>query len=257
MSKLQRTETNLHLPAHQPKAAELEHPRKETNTPPAEGTAEEKNSPTGSRHPQGHKVKDFKETMSNVRKNKYFPLADSMYGSDIWFQPKGVTSQEKNIVTCVFEEYVNGENVSLDQFDYVIFADDLLKMLYLAEKIDNVYYNMETEDYELWLVHKYSEMLEANRSLDINDHASLARMLISKNPEQFILGKQTNLEVYFQKRCVREFTDAPKSAKNSNVIKCKSLKGKFEYVIEARIFVNNEDIHSRKLGDLLPESQAV
>lgn len=260
MSKLQKTETNLHLPEHQPEFKEKDHPRKkavktEDTSSTTPEPVEEKDHPTTNRHPQGHRVKTMDDVTKFARKNKYLPLAEQMNCGDVYYQPIKVEVGGKNVLTVTFEELINGDEIKLSEFAYSIAADDLLKMFYLAERFANVYYSMETEDYELWFVHQYSELLQDCRNLDISDHGMIAEKLLIKHGRNlFILGKFSMMEVYFQKHCVHEYTGQV-GIENPNIVKCKSLKGKFEYIIEARVFVLNEKIHDRKLGDIMGATQ--
>lgn len=260
MSKLQKTETNLHLPEHQPSLTEENHPRKkvekkEDTSSKAAGEEVENDHPTTNRHPQGHRVKTIDEVTKFARKNKYLPLAEQMNCSDIYFQPVKVEVGGKNILTVTFEEFLNGDEVKLSEFAYSIAADDLLKMMYLCERISSVYYSTECDDYEIWFVHQYSELLEECRNLDISDRGSIAEKLLMKHGHNlFVLGKFSSMEIYFQKHCVHEYTGQV-GIENPNMIKCKSLKGKFEYIIEARVFILNDKIHDRKLGDIMGETQ--
>lgn len=268
MSKLARTEANLHLPEHQPKEEELTHPRKtpEKKTTPEEkkkenesstsATAEEgKDSPTGSRHPLGHKIKTQEEVEKSIRKGKFLPLSDGLNCGDIYYQPSVVLTGGKNVLSVMFEEFYDGDEVVKNMHEYSVSADDLLKMMYLAEKMQNTYYNMDTEEYDLWFVHKYAALVEEYRSLDMNDHGTIAEKLLMGNKDLFILGKGSFMEVYFQKHCVHKYPGAVSGVKNPNIILCKAMgRGKFEYIIEARVFVLSEEIHERKIGDMVQES---
>lgn len=268
MSKLQKTETNLHVTVSQPNPEQMSHPRK---TSPVETkkkeekkqesesstTTEEevKGSQGGSRHPSGHKVKDQEEVLTSAHKTKFLPLSDSLNCGDLYFQPHSVSAGGKNILTVMVEELFNGNEMVRDMHEYSIAADDLLKMLYLAEKMQNTFFCTETEEFDLWLVHKYSTLLAECRNLEMGDHGAIAEKLLMMHKEWFVLGKGTMFEVYFQKRCIHEYTGAKAGVENPNVFKCKAPRAKFEYEIEARVFVLNEQIHERKIGDMFPESQ--
>lgn len=267
MSKLQRTEANLHLPAHQPSMEDAEHPRKsplgqnvetvKENTSEGEG----KSSPSGSRHPLAHRVKTLETVMEAARKSKFLPYSDSPNTCDLYFQPRTVVDIGKKWITVQMEEFINGgDEVKRALHEYTLLAADLLRMIYLCEKADAIYYNIDIEEFDLWKVHRFSELMEENRTLDMSDDASIASLLMKKKEYPFALGRGSHLEVYFQFHFVHEYpsTEECVRAKNPNMMVCKATgKGKFEYCIEARIFMLSEEIHERKLGDMFDESQQV
>ena len=259
MSKLQRTEATLHLPAHQPATEEMNHPQKVPSDSQTPAPQEEKSQSTGSRHPLGHKVKQLVDILVNCRKNKFLPMGDSVYGSDVWYQPREVVSvEEKGGLLVSFEEFINGDEVCHFNQNYLIYPDDLLKMIYLCERADNVYYNIESDSFDLWLVHKCSDLMSVDKTLDMNDHGKIAKLLLEKKKENtFVIGRGSFMECYFQKRCKHKYQGCDEKFANPNVVACKALKGKFEYVIELRLFLTSPEIHERKLGDMFEESQAV
>lgn len=268
MSKLQRTEADLHLPKHHEALDEVDqadHPRKEAQ-PEGEKQEEEKGQHSGSppRHPLSHRVKKIEDVLEAVRKKKYLPYSDSILTTDVYFQPIRITDLgEKGICTVEVEELLNGgDGIKHDIHEYSILASDLLKMLYLVEKADSLYYNIGLEDYDLWKVHRFSEFMEEDRTLEMRDDARISDLLMKKKDYPFALGRGSHLEVYFQIHFVHEYTNPTglvcNSAKNPNQIVCKAIgKGKFEYCIEARIFMLSDEIHERRLADLLGESQPV
>lgn len=263
MSKLQRTEANLHLPEHQPSMEDAAHPRKSplgqiVTTVSAE---EGKSSPSGSRHPLAHRVKILDDVWTSCYKSKFLPYSDSRDTGDVYFQPRSITNLGKKWVDAQVEVFVNGsDEVKRDLHEYTLLATDLLRMIYLCEKADAVYYNIDIEEYDLWKVHRYSELMEENRSLAMDDEGSMADLLMKKKEFPFALGRGSHLEVYFQLHFVHEYTTAKDcvKAKNPNTMICHaSGKGKFDYCIEARIFVLSDEIHERKLGDMFEETQRV
>ncbi|MBO7209395.1 MAG: hypothetical protein J6V44_00075 [Methanobrevibacter sp.] len=266
MSKLQRTES-VDLQPAQERAKEAiakmnastEHPRKSPlpKEMQQEGQQQEGSVPrTSTRHPNGHKVKEFKEVEAALYKTEYLPLSDSTLCGDVWFQPHSIQQEDTSILKCVFEELVDAHDMHVAMHQFSVSADDLLKMLYLTEMIVNDYYASPREEYEDWFIGKFTEALKEDRSLDMANHGALATRIMKNF--SFEIGKGTHFEVYFQKKCVHVYNNAPEVKKNFNCVFCKALRGKFEYIIEARIFVLNEDIHASNLGDgLLLESQLV
>lgn len=278
MSKLQRCNATDQLPPVNPSSKELEsfpHPRKPATRPSAaaqkrvngQGPAEaegESVRPSGSRHPQGHKVKTYEEWQTAILKNgkgttKYLPLSDTIGCGDTYFQPRSIIETGSTMLTVMFEVLVDADQVYTEMKAYGVSADDLLKMFYLAEKADCVYFNTELEegdDFELWYNHKFAEYAAANAGADIADRGAVAAYLFAQYPQMFIIGKGSFMEVYFQKHCVHEYIGANRPKKNPNIVCCPTPGGKFEYVIEMRVFILNDDIHERKLGDMFDESQA-
>ena len=263
MSKSQRTESPA-IPAAEERAQTeiammntATHPRK--NPLPNEmqqgGQQQVGNVRTSSRHPNGHKVKNYKEVESALHKTAYLPMSDSALCGDVWFQPHIIQEEDATVLKCIFEELVDTRDLYASLHEYSVSADDLLKMLYLTEMIMNDYYSTPREEYEDWFIGKFTEALKEDRTLDMSNRGAVAARIMKTF--SFEIGKGTHFEVYFQKKCVHEYVDAPIEKKNYNCIFCKALRGKFEYVIEARIFVIGEDIHPSVLaeGEIL-ESQA-
>lgn len=256
MSKLQRTEADLHLPQHTEMMTE--EGEKIRKTPEIPSSAEEgKSSPTGSRHPLAHKVKMMDDVLKACRKSKFLPYSDSCNTCDVYYQPYAILEVDKRWVTLQMEEFVYGSHIRRDIHEYTVLAADLLRMIYLAEKADCIYYNMEIEDFDLWKVHRFSELMEENRTLDMADDGAIANLLIKRKEFPFTLGRGTHLEVYFQYHFVHDYEGTNcVDNENPNIKICKaSGKGKFEYCIDARILMTSPEIHERKIGEIVEETQ--
>lgn len=262
MSKLQRTEANLHLPEHQPDLSEAEHPRKEAIADYSDPAPAGKDQPSGSdrRHPLGHKVKNLDDVCKCAWKKEFLPYSDGPLTSDLYFQPKKIVEMGKSLCKVEVEELLNGgDELKWDTHVYSILASDLLKMLYLVDKADSVYYNMDIDGFDHWKVHHFSDFMQEDPTMDLFDDAKVAEKLMKKKEYPFALGRGSHLEVYFQMHFVHEYpasTDACCSrAANLNQLVCKAVgKGKFEYCIEARIFMLSDEVHERRIGDLLEDA---
>lgn len=264
MSKLQRKEADLHLPKHEEKMKEgMEHPRKtpegQVDSSQTPSTEEGKPSHTGSRHPQAHRVKKIEDVFNSCRKSKFLPYCDSVNTCDVYFQPRAIIEFGKKWVTVQMEELIFGSKIRRDIHDYTLLACDLLRMIYLAEKADCVYYNMDIEEFDLWKVHRFSELMEENRMLDMSDDGAIADLLLKKKEFPFCLGRGSHLELYFQYHFVHDYEGGEAVENiNSNLIICQATgRGKFEYCIDARIIMTSDEIHERKIGEMFEESQAI
>ena len=253
-TKLQRTESTS-LSAHVA-TAELDHPRKK---PSQESPAEEKDHPMSSgedvkkkKHPTGRKVKATTETESFLHKTKYLPLSDSFNIWDVWFKPLVLRSREKSFLEVEMEELYDGVEHHVSTHVYTVLAEDFLKMLYLADMIQNCYFTMERTTYENWFAEKASELVKDKEITDIGDHGAIATLLFNK--ESFNVCKGTGMEIYFQKKAVHEFSDAVNHFTNPNLVLCKSVKASFEYVIESRVFIMDSKIHPVPLSEIMGES---
>lgn len=253
-SKLQRTEsTSL---SAQVAATELDHPRKEATQ---QSSVEEKDHPTSSgeetkkkKHPTGRKVKATTDVESLLHKTKYLPLSDSINIWDVWFKPLVLRSNEKGFLEVEMEELYDGVEHHVSTHVYTVFADDFLKMLYLADMVQNSYFTMQRISYENWFAEKASELVKSKEITSIGDHGTIATLLFNK--DSFNVCKGTGMEIYFQKKAVHEFSDAVNHFENPNLILCKSVKASFEYVIESRVFILDSNIHPVSLGEIIGES---
>lgn len=211
---------------------------------------------SGSRHPQGHKVKSVEEIYESVHKSDYWSVADGINVDCVWYQPKKLLSSEKNFVECEVDVLLAGQVMISDVQHLTFYGLDLLKMMYLAEKADNTFVCSETEPFETWRAVKHEEMNQEQGHADIEDSGAMAIWLMNKNPDRFILAKGSWFECYFQKRCIREFTGSVKPVKSECAEEGKAIgRSKFEYFIDMRIFIMNSEIHQRKLSEIFPATQ--
>ena len=229
-------------------------PNAETAQVEVEDLDQKTNKP---RDPNGHKVKTCTEIITSSHKTKYLPLADGMNTGDVYFQPCAIHAVNKNWIDCEMVEYLFGAGIMSLHYVFSIDADDLLRMIYLK---DMFCYDLDGESrvsFEEWLVNVFSEIVKEDAQADFSDHGMIANFIMSKETFNWNISSSPYVQVIFQKRCIHDFKDPQPDivlhGENPNVVKCKALRGKFEYVIEGRIFT----IHTGEgLGALpVPERQ--
>lgn len=256
-SKLSRTESRAIPAKAAAKACEevattLEHPHK-TPSPPShqQESEEEKNPPTSSpKDPNGHKVKTQIEIETSLHRTKFLPLSDTILNWDVWFQPIEVVSYFKGVLDVKVEElFVGGDAMHTNVTNVQIAADDLLRMIYLADMYANDYYSLERVAYDNWFVDLVTAQLKEKKITDMNDHAVIAQYALSD--AKFKIGSGTRLEAYFQKKCVHVFKDTINTFENPNSIVCRTGRSRFEYVVESRLFSVDDKLHPERLVDML------
>lgn len=263
LSKLRRTESVPLNPESVENAEHLDHPRKlpaqESTQTTKSPTAVESDHPTSEKKekdPNGHKVRAIEDVRTALSKSKYLPLAATKDCGDLWFQPLEISEGGKTVSTVLFEVLLNGYKMRVWKQPFSVTNDDLLHMLYIAEMFENDYFTLKRCSYDEWYIEKYTDLLKERRNLDMTDHCTVAQAILTRE-NMCKLGRGTHHEVYFRKDCVHVYTgEESNENENKNLIFIKALRGKFEYIIEGRIFVISEEIHPTMLCDILEESQA-
>ena len=209
------------------------------------------------KHPQGHKVKNAEEVLAGCNSSKFVPVADGLYTGDMYFHPVKVHEVRKNWIDMEFIEYFWGEIIWATRHIFVSDADDILRMIYLKEMLSYDDLKLPRVTFEEWLVNVFSDIVKENASADFSDHGMIVNYLMNREDFSWCIGSSPNLQVVFQKRCIRDFDKGESLLRNlgtnPNVFKCKALRSKFEYVIEGRII----SLHQFDVGEIgdVPESQ--
>lgn len=191
----------------------------------------------------GHKTRKMDDVLSSCHKSKYLPLADGINTSNVYFQPIEVVEAKKSWVDVKMREYFLGGGLieSDEPHTYSMEADDLLRMLYLAEMITFDEAGIQRCTLEQWILDNFSKILEEDSHADYSDRGRIATYAL-KHCEYLKFGVFKNLECFFQKKCIYDFTEVGDNVilhgENLMGIKTKSARGKFEYMIEVRIIAS-------------------
>lgn len=196
-------------------------------------------------HPKGHKSRSIDQVwdMMNPEKNKNFlRLTDTPALYDVWVQPKVVTRSSSLYLEVTFCQIIAAPHMHYRDVKYQVSADDLLKMFYLADQLQWAAVNAKKQSFDDWLTVKVNKRNSAHGLEGSEDRALLAEFVFNEDDSfsLYPVAACTSLTVFFRKICYHSYklpTSSEKITKinNPSMIKCHAVRGKFEYMYEARI----------------------
>lgn len=193
------------------------------------------------RDPHGHKLMKISDILTAAHKTKYLPLADGQYTGSFYLQPLAMKECGKNWCEMEMLELIDGTTTMTSSRVYSIDSEDLLKMCYLHAMANYDIQGIPRLHFEQWVLSVLQEYSATDGAADYTDRGSIARFYLDSIKYCFAIGgdeeKQSRVEVFFQKRCIRDLSKEADdhSNENVNVVTGKSYKSKFEYQIEAII----------------------
>lgn len=217
-----------------------------TPTPSSEGANPTSTAMTTSqiaKHPKGHRVSQLQKIWATMDSKDFLHLTDTLVLSDVWVQPVSVEESKGAYTSASFREIVAGPNIKQRIAIHKTSTDDLLKMLYLCVCLQYDMQNIERITFADWL----NEMTAAcvkELGLSQGSNGGILCNFIINTYRDFTFYPATmanRFGVFFRKICYHSYkTSEGKEEcakfKNLSMIKCGSSKGKFDYVIEARLF---------------------
>lgn len=214
--------------------------------------AEEKDHPTSSTqtsesgrkivvaHPKGHKVRNLSDVWSTVDSQNFLHLSDILTLMDFWVQPSSAEPAGGGFANVFFKQIIAAPHIKQRDATCKMSTDDLLKMLYLNETIC---WDMKKEDhlsFDAWLNEKSAACVKAKGLDEGSNRAKLCNFIITEDPTFTFYPMEGRFGVFFRKICYHSYKTDKKDGKpklvNPSMIKCCATRGKFEYVLEARIF---------------------
>jgi len=239
----------LRVPAKQPRMMNQSMVMR-TESVELEASAEVKNPPTsthpasetGSKsqtHPKGHRARDLQtEVFDVLDKQEFLRLSDTLALGDFWCYPISVeTIQSANIVFVKFMEIVAGYHIKHREAVHKITTDDLCKICYLNDCIQWDLQGFNRVAYDDWLADKTAKFIKACGVEDAHNRAKVCQYILTEDKEFTFYPRflKSTTGIFFRKSCVHTYKKEGESKiENPLIMKC-STKGKFEYVIEAKI----------------------
>lgn len=196
-------------------------------------------------HPKGHKVRDRSRVYAMMDAKTFLNLTDTPSLEDVWVQPVSAEALSPTYVMVRFKQIIAGVHMHMRVTNCKLLNDDLLRMLYLNEMLENDLYNMARVPMEEWLVDKITDMMKMHgASADASNHSALAVYILSEMKTKFYpLSGNQRVGVFFRKSCCHSYkrpeTDKSPKVENPNLLKVRApanAKKQFEFVIEARLF---------------------
>lgn len=210
------------------------------------------------RDPHGHKLVKLNEVFDSAHKTKYLPLGDGQYTYIVYLQPVVMRECGKNWCEVEMLELIYGTTMVMSNRIYNIDSEDLLKMCYLHDMAQFSFAGKPRLHFEQWVLTIFQEYCTSCGHAEYNDRGAIASYYLEKINNSFKVGGETStIEMFFQKRCIRDLSTLSGSRSiattapipNVNAVFGKSAKSKFEYQIEAYMLcVPNEE-------EEIPETQ--
>lgn len=220
----------------------------------AESEAKEANK---NRDPTGHKHIKVDDILNQAHKTQYLPLGDGQFTCNLYVQPDEVENASDKWCDVKTVEFLYGSNIMWAVHTYSYDTEDLLKMLYLYQMLQNDVSGVPRCTFDQWIVAAYQEMLAEDPNAEYSKRGEIARFKLAKYRGFAVGNCDSTLAVFFQKRCIRDIEMGESQAEvheietgNFNIVKGKSSRGKFEYQIEAFIFSRGDENGTGEMEDI-------
>lgn len=191
-------------------------------------------------HPKGHKARNLSEVWAAMDKQTFLHLTDTVLLGDVWVQPIGAETSSGQYTNVVFRQIVAAPNIKWRNATCKMAVDDLLAMLYLGDCIQWDMQAIERLTYDEWMKEKSANCVKALGMEEGGNRSTLCNFIITSDRDytlypHFLKG---NVGLFFRKVCRHSYRNGEKKEEklpNPSMIKCSS-RGKFEFVLEVRIF---------------------
>ena len=199
---------------------------------------------TEPKHPKGHRVTPLQKVWNTMDSKDFLHLTDTLVLNDVWVQPASVEPSRGAYTTAAFREIVAGPNIKQRLADHKVGTEDILKMLYLCVCLQHDMQNVARPDYTDWLNEMTAACVKELGLSQGSNGGSLCDFIIN-NARNFTFYPEAlsgRFGIFFRKICYHSYKAQSKEGtesvkfKNMCMIKCGSSKGKFDYIIEARLF---------------------
>lgn len=191
-------------------------------------------------HPKGHRVRELKEVWDTMDKQAFLHLTDTSALDDVLVQPQSCEEGRGSIITVNLIEIVSAPHIKKREAKCKMSTDDLLKMLYMADMLQQRFISYDVLSFEDWLNEKTADCVKAKGVDEGTNRALLCNFILTEDTKFSFYPTlfKTNFGIFFRKICYHSYKDGTKEEEkmdNPATIKCCATKGKFEYVIETRL----------------------
>lgn len=190
-------------------------------------------------HEKGHKVRELKEVWATMDSQDFLHLTDTLTLGDVWVLPLAAESGKGVWGTVTLREVVFAPHIKMRDAQTKMSGDDLCKMLYLADCLQNDMIGVERPSYEAWLNNKIALCVKARGLEDSTNRCKLANFILTEDSSFTFYPTclRGHFGILFRKICYHSYKSSDsEKLNNPSMIKCCATKGKFEYVFEARLF---------------------
>lgn len=225
-------------------------------------------------HPKGHKVRPLQEVWNTMDSQEFLRLTDTIVLNDVLVQPRSVEPTTNSYAIVTMEEIVVGPSIKNRIAVTRLAVDDLVKMLYLGDSLAYEFRGEPRPTFDAWISLKTAAFIKANGVDDATNRSKLCNYLLREDPEFSFFPRcfRTNAGIFFRKICHHSYKDEKSKSGtdedkfiNPSMMKCVATRGKFEYIIEARIvplpanYFHQRDEDDQTVGETeeFPESQVM
>lgn len=212
-------------------------------------------------HPKGHRVRPLADVWGAMTQD-FLRITDTLTLGDVWLQPIAAMplNATGNYVNVDFHEIVFAPHIKVHRVSHKMSSEDLLYMLYLTDRFSN-YIDGESVDelnYETWY------KMKAGKCVAQEGPGATPGMICSyvmvNDPEFSFYLCGGRMGMFFRKINYHSYKNTdPKITKldNPSMVKCKASRGKFDYMIEARLIPLPANWNSVALRDEEEEGEVV
>ena len=207
-------------------------------------------SSTKPKHPRGHKVESLQEIWRLMDAQPYVRLTDTWSSLwDVWLQPLHIESEVSTSTIMVqFLEIVYGAHIKYRTASHQISCEDFVKMCYVKDRIGIYMSSMSDISFDDWVVAHQQAFEKINEHPPATNAEFCEFLLTTMDNEETRkltgIGWNSipgvfNCGIFIRKSCCHSYKDknGNKKFENISMVKCSSVKGAFDYVIEGRLFV--------------------
>jgi len=194
------------------------------------------------KHPKGHIVRELESLWKTMDGQTFLHMTDTSVLGDIWVQPKSVEPSTTAYVNVCFIEIIVAPHIKSREATCKMSIEDLLKMLYLNDCLQYDAQGTPRLGFDEWISEKTAAFIKAHGVDDATNRSKLCNFIITED-ETFSFYPACfnhNLGVFFRKIHYHSYKtsgDGMEGEKiiNPSMVKCQATRGKFEYILEARV----------------------
>ena len=230
---LPRTTTTPALPLP-PTPLSASVPPQEESDPPT--TSLTRGTP---KHPKGHRVQNLNDVWASMDKQKFLKCTDSYALEDLWVQPISVEPTTTPYATVRMYQIILAPHLKSRVVCTTLAIDDLLKMLYLNYKLQLHMQGYGSKDFNQWLAEKTGEFIKEHGIAEQNNRALLCNFILNEDEDYtFYPTFLKYTMVVFRKISYHSYktegSEGERKVDNPSLMKCVAVRGKFEYLWEAK-----------------------
>ena len=193
-------------------------------------------------------------------------LTDTLTLGDVWVQPTCCVPDRGPIAIVTMKQIVAAPHIKCRDVTTKMSSDDLLRLLYLNMKMQWALQGLTDTEYEEWINEKTAACVKVKGIDESSNRAKLCNYILTEDKDFTFYPAflHNNFGIFFRKVCYHSYKTGKKDELkllNPSMMKCCAARSKFEYVLEARVFMLPDNWFSSQLEKMeddteeVPESQ--